>query len=121
EESVRRFAEQLLKDLKRGVLFPHDRTFAALAVVLGDWYTPFADEYLRGLAGLKAAEMPYGPRVAREVLSHRQAPAKVSWVGQPESRPGGDVLVEDYREFSKRYSTRAKNQEARRVARNGVR
>ena len=31
----------------RLMLFPYDRILAALAVVLGDLYTPFADEYLR--------------------------------------------------------------------------
>ena len=40
-------------------------------MTLADRYTPFADEYLRGLAGLQAAEMPFAARVARDVLTRR--------------------------------------------------
>src|SRR6516225_5468961 len=71
EDTVRHFTELLLKDLRRGVLFRHDLTLAALAVALEEWQTPFAEKYLRDLGSFNAAEMPYGPRVAREVLAHR--------------------------------------------------
>jgi hypothetical protein len=77
EDSVRLFTESLLQELKRGVHFRHDLTLAALAVALEGSFTPFAVKYLRDLADLNAAEMPYGPRVAREVLAHRSpAPAR---------------------------------------------
>ena len=78
ETSVRLFAEHLLKDLRRGVLFSHDLTLAALAVALAERHTPFADEYLRGLAGLQAAEMPLSIRVARDVLAQRSSSASAS-------------------------------------------
>jgi hypothetical protein len=79
EDAVRLFTESLHKELKRGILFRHDLTLAALAVALEGSFTPFAEQYLRDLAKLNAAEMPYGPRVAREVLDHRSlAPARQS-------------------------------------------
>ena len=91
ETSIRLFSERLLKDLQRGVLFPHDLTLAALAVALAERYTPFADEYLRGLAGLQAAEMPLSTRVAREVLT-RRASSSANGHEQP---TGQDIVVED--------------------------
>ena len=79
EDAVRLFTESLLGELKRGVLFRHDLTLAALAVALEGSFMPFAQQYLRDLAKLNAAEMPYGPRVAREVLVNRSsAPARQS-------------------------------------------
>jgi hypothetical protein len=110
DDSVRRFSEQLLRNLKRGQLFPYDHTLAALAVALGDRYSPFAEEYLHGLAGLKAAEMPYSTRVARAVLSHRQSTTKVSWLDSLGNPSGGGIRVLDLDELSQRFPTRAKNQ-----------
>ena len=109
DPAVRQFVEDLLDDLEQGVRFPHDRSLAALAVALGNRYTPFAEEYLQGLARLEAAELPYSTRVAREVLSRRQALAKVLWVARPAPSESRSDFVEDYREFSQRYPTRAKN------------
>jgi hypothetical protein len=74
ETTLRGFVAGLLQDLQTGVLFPHDLTLAALAVAIEDWDVPFAEEYLSGLAGLKSAEMPYGPRIAGEMLSRRLSP-----------------------------------------------
>jgi len=72
EEAVRDFLARLLGDLTAGVLFRHDLTVAALAVALEELRTPFADEFLRELADLRLAEVPLAPRVAQEVLAHRQ-------------------------------------------------
>src|SRR5690242_14745369 len=69
DQNLRSFVEELLKDFRPRVLFPHDLTLASLAVALADRHTSFTEEYLRGLASLKAAEMPYAPRVAEDVLS----------------------------------------------------
>src|SRR5262249_32319417 len=72
-DAVRTFVAALLKDLQRGVHFQHDVTLAALAVVAEEWRSPFADEFLRELAALNLAEMPLGPRVAREALRQRSS------------------------------------------------
>ena len=94
EAAVRLFAERLLKDLQRGVLFPHDLTLAALAVALAERYTPFADEYLHGLAGLQAAEMPFATRVAREVLAQRASSNGAPTTGR-EQATGQGIVPED--------------------------
>lgn len=70
-DALREFVSALLKDLQKGRHFPHDLTLAALAVAVEGWSVPFSEEYLRGLAGLKCAELPYAPRIARQVLSQR--------------------------------------------------
>jgi hypothetical protein len=113
DDSLRRFTDELLKDLRHGELFRHDLVLAAIAVVFERWFTPFADEYLHGLAGLEASEMPYGPRVAREVLASRKTgPAKitsnVTWYGGGEATSSPAVAV--YQDFSKGFQTQAKNQ-----------
>lgn len=67
-----------------------------MAVALAERYTPFTDEYLRGLAGLQATEMPFSTRVAREVLSHRSSSsANASPANGREQPTGQDVVVED--------------------------
>jgi len=71
EDAVRDFVASLLKDLRQGVLFPHDRALAALAVALKSWPPSFAEAVLCELAGLKLAEMPLSSRVAHEVLTQR--------------------------------------------------
>ncbi len=121
EQAVRRFTETLIRDLQRGILFEHDRTLAALAVALKDWHTPFSAEYLRGLADLEAAEMPYGPRVAREVLSNRPTSQAKSMIVGRREEPGTQPAVRaaDLRTHRERPPTRAKNK-ANRIAFNGV-
>jgi hypothetical protein len=74
ETAFQDFVTGLLKDLRTGVLFPHDSTLGALAVACEDVQTPFAAAFLRELAETRLAEMPLGPRVAREVLAQRTAP-----------------------------------------------
>jgi hypothetical protein len=88
EDSIQAFATTLLAELRKGVLFKHDLTLAALAVVLEGQATPFAEEFLRNFAGLSLAEMPLGPRVAREVLKQRASLAVNQAVGaRPSAQP----------------------------------
>jgi hypothetical protein len=78
DSAVRDFVATLLKDLRPGVLLPHDLALGALAVACEDVPAPFAEAFLRELAETSLAEMPLGPRVAREVLALRTSPG-----GQP--------------------------------------
>ncbi len=78
EGAVNDFIASLLKALRRGVLFPHDLTLGALAVACEEVQTPFAEAFLKELAEMSLAEMPLGPRIAREVLAQRSSPG-----GQP--------------------------------------
>jgi hypothetical protein len=75
EETIRRFVGTLMADLRRGGPFRHDLALSALAVALERRGTEFAGEYLRGLAGLRAAEMVMSIRVARECLKDREPSA----------------------------------------------
>jgi hypothetical protein len=84
EEGVKRFVEDLLDDLKTGVLFSHDLTLAALAIALETRHALFADEFLRWLSQMQSAEMPIGPQVAKEVLYHR------SWRRDRQGKATGD-------------------------------
>ncbi len=78
EQAVREFVGSLTGSLRRGERFPHDLALAALAVALENRTTPFAEEYLRDLAGLKVAEMSVSRRVARECLDRRNPLAKAA-------------------------------------------
>ncbi len=110
DESARAFVEEMLDDLKREVLFPHDLTFASLAVALETRYTAFAEEFLRWLAGMQSAEMPISPQVAREVLSHRQwNRAQGGWVDQRQP-PADANVVTDHAGMSERFRTHASQQ-----------
>jgi hypothetical protein len=71
EDSIRDFATTLLTEVRKGVFFRHDLTLGALAVALEGRQGLFVEEFLRDLAGWSLAEMPLGPRVAREVLKQR--------------------------------------------------
>lgn len=71
EATVRRFVEDLLGRLRKGERFPYDSAMAALAVVLEDRFTPFAEEYLSTLASLNLAEMSQSISVAKLCLARR--------------------------------------------------
>jgi hypothetical protein len=71
ESAVREFVATLVKGVRPGTLFANDLTLSALAIAFSDLQAPFADAFLRELAELKVAEMPLGPRIAREVLAQR--------------------------------------------------
>src|SRR5262249_406477 len=74
DDVIRDFVATLLKALRPGVLFLVDVPLAALAVACEDVQTPFVGAFLAELAGMRLAEMPLGPRVAREVLGQRTPP-----------------------------------------------
>jgi hypothetical protein len=78
EGAIRDFVADLIKGIRPGVYFSDDLTLAALAVACENVQTPFVDTLLRELAELRLAEMPLGPRMARDVLAQRASPG-----GQP--------------------------------------
>ena len=65
EDDLELAVDAMLKDFDRGNLFPHDLTFAALAVVLETWYSEFAERFVFGLADLGIREMPMAIGVAK--------------------------------------------------------
>jgi hypothetical protein len=71
DNDVREFANHLLLRWEAGRLFPHDLSLAAIAVLLEDRFSDFADEYLHDLARLNVAELPKSSRVARISLKSR--------------------------------------------------
>src|SRR5262245_20135994 len=71
EQAILDFVARLLQAMRPGVLFPYDLPLGALAVACADLPSLFADTFLRELADMNLAEMPLGPRVAREVLARR--------------------------------------------------
>jgi hypothetical protein len=73
DSEIRAFVDQLLKDLRPGVHFPHGLPLAALAVALEGKTTPFAEEYIHDLANLQVAEMALWSRVARECQRYRES------------------------------------------------
>jgi hypothetical protein len=75
ENQIRHFVATLLRDWSPDLLFPHDTTLAALAVVMEDRWSDFADEYLHDLARLDCAEFSLAPRVARLCLATRSSAA----------------------------------------------
>jgi hypothetical protein len=73
EEMIRNFAGALAAEFQEGTRLPGDLALAALAVVLEQRPTAFAEEYLCDLARLRLAEMTTSSRVARECLKNRFA------------------------------------------------
>ncbi len=71
EDAINDFVTTLLEEQRRGVLFRHDLTMAALAVALEGQTSSFVEEFLRNFADVSIAEMPMGPRVAKEVLKQQ--------------------------------------------------
>jgi hypothetical protein len=81
EDAIQTFVARLLGDLKVGIHFHHDLTFAALAVAMAKQTSPFVEQFLRELAELRVAEIPLAPRVAQDVLQNR--PARLESASQP--------------------------------------
>lgn len=80
ERSVREFCDLLYRDFERGAQFPHELALAAVAVILEDRRTEFAEEYLLDLARLNIQEMSLAPRVARECYAHWRSLPRVRLV-----------------------------------------
>ena len=66
EGRIRQFVSELMRSFKPGEQFFHDPVLAALAVAMQSRYTPFADEYLLGMARVgRIVEFPFSPKVAQ--------------------------------------------------------
>ena len=77
EASIERFSNDLMEQFQRGIQFPYEHVFAAIAVALETRATKFAEDYLLDLARLvKISEMDIGPRVAGECLKERSRTPK---------------------------------------------
>lgn len=70
---IREFVSALMVDSRPGEIFRHDIALAALAVAMEHWRRPFAEEYLRDLAGTRRAEFRCSFRVALECLEVRKS------------------------------------------------
>lgn len=66
EESIRKFASELVRQIEYGKRFPYELALAAIAVALETRSSDFSEEYIFDLAKLKLAEIPLAIRVARE-------------------------------------------------------
>jgi len=89
DDSVRRFVNSLLRDLRVGERFAHELAIAALAVALERWSTKFADEFLYDLSRLRLAEMSICIRVARQCSKNRvhNTCRPFLWKGNGEEAP----------------------------------
>jgi hypothetical protein len=76
EDQVRVFVEGLLRGLKVGHRLEHDTALCAIAVALETVPGRFADEFLDGLAAVRATELGRPARVARESIKERRGLAK---------------------------------------------
>ena len=66
EQRIRQFVSELMRSFKPGDQFFYDPVLAALAVVMQNRYTPFADEYLLDLARVgRIVEFPFSSKVAQ--------------------------------------------------------
>jgi hypothetical protein len=88
EDSIRSFADGLMEEFHRGIQFPHEVALAALATVLEQRKTNFAEDFLIDLAKLrKIAEMDIAPRIAALSLQQwHKAPKSVKRNASFESR-----------------------------------
>jgi hypothetical protein len=70
-KAVEEFTRSLVQKIQLGHRSSYDVVFAALAVIYEAMPGPFATKYLNKLAGLRVAELPISPRVARIASSVR--------------------------------------------------
>ena len=72
EGELRFFVGQLLQQYPLPGVFPYQTALAALAVMLENRFTPFADEYLADLSRVRTARLAVASRVARLCLESRR-------------------------------------------------
>lgn len=79
EKTIEGFTQLLMNHFVRGEQFRHEAALAALAVVLENRHTEFAEDYLLDLARLKdkISELDLAPRIAGLCLQERQKSAAV--------------------------------------------
>jgi hypothetical protein len=111
ENTIRDFANNLLSNLRRGEPFEFEPTIAALAVVLEQRASPFADEFLTDLANLKLAEMKMSIRVARECRAAQRELTRTILTQADLGEDSGSAGLMPYEEFARR--TRTSTAEAR--------
>jgi hypothetical protein len=70
-EDVQAFARGLVGQFVRGTHSPADAVLAAVVVAIEPLPSGPIEEFLKNLAGVKVAEMPMSPRVARLALRER--------------------------------------------------
>lgn len=91
EESLRDLVAGLFRGFQPGVLFAHDLTLAAVAVVLENRPTRTAEEFVSELARVDCPELPLASRVAQECLrvQMRQSGSlsRVCRLGTPDGLP----------------------------------
>lgn len=71
-EDIRSFVTRLMLSLRQGEKFEHDTALCALGVALEPVPAHFSDEFLGGLANLRAPELRRASAVARECLRGRR-------------------------------------------------
>ena len=64
EDDIARFTRSTFTSFSTGQKFCGEPALSALAVILSDRSTKFAERYLKDLSALRIAEMPMSPRVA---------------------------------------------------------
>lgn len=72
QATIRSFVSRLLREHPDARLFPHQAALAAIAVMLEQRFSPFADEYLRDLARVRSSRLAMASGVARLGLKARR-------------------------------------------------
>jgi len=83
EDTIERFVTHIMGDLERGQKFKKGVALSAIAVVLEDRPTAFADSFIKDLSDLKILELSLPVGVAKEVAKYRTALARSS-LARPE-------------------------------------
>src|SRR5688500_4475241 len=71
ETMIEEFVNGLFKDFRKGERFAHEEVVATIATLLERHPAPFAEKFIRDLAGLRSSEMTMAVAVARESLHVR--------------------------------------------------
>ncbi|MBI4580025.1 MAG: hypothetical protein HY718_10010 [Planctomycetes bacterium] len=69
---IQRFVHRLIEQGSCEPRFPHQTALAAVAVLLADRYSSFAEEYIRDLSRVRSGRMIVAARVARIILTERE-------------------------------------------------
>ena len=93
DESLRQFVNRLLRRHGGTARFPYQTTLSAVAVMLEQRFSPFAQEYLADLARVRSERFLIASRVARISLGQRSRAATIQAKtfdlsrGEDEERP----------------------------------
>lgn len=81
------FVQQLMREFLPGIRFAREHALGAIAVAAGRFANEFSERFLTKLSGLRLAELPLAPRVARAILEERNRLTEntrlLRWIAAP--------------------------------------